>query len=110
VKATTAVILIVISLAAIGGVAYGSYRASTKTDRLETRVATLEQASTDSAEKIEQLNADKLKLCLSVDRVREKITGVALAPGSPTPAFDIQADPLGAPDRIILMLYNWCNP
>ncbi len=89
--------------------AYGSYRASTKTDRLEKRVAALEQANSDSAKAIEQLNADKLRLCLSVDRVREKITGVVLAPGSPTPDFDIQAGSLGAPERIILMLYNWCN-
>ena len=101
--------LIVISVAAVGGVGYGSYRASTKTDRLEARVAALEQVDIASASAIEQLNADKLKLCASVDLVREKITGVVLAPGSPTPNFDVQADPLSAPERIILMLYNWCH-
>ena len=96
-KASTAIILIVISLAAVGGVAYGSYRASTKTDRVEKRVAALEQANNDSAKAIEQLNADKVRLCLSVDRVREKITGVVLAPGSPTPDFDIQGQARWAP-------------
>lgn len=108
-KAKTAIILIVISLAAVGGVAYGSYRANQRSDRLENRVAALEQAGSASAKTISQLNGDRLALCSSVDKVREKITGVVLAPGSPTPNFDLQADPLSAPERIILMLYNWCQ-
>ena len=108
-RARTAIILIVISLAAVAGVAYGSYRASTKSDKLEKRVVALEQASHDSTTQIEQLNADKAKLCASVDRVRQKITGVVLSPDSPTPNFDVEADPLSAPERIILMLYNWCR-
>ena len=108
-KARTAVILIVISLAAVAGVAYGSYRASTKSDHLEKRIAALEHANNSSMSEIEQLKADKLKLCATVDRVRQKITGVVLTPGSPTPNFDVEADPLSAPERIILMLYNWCR-
>ncbi len=108
-RTTTSIILIVISLAAVAGVAYGSYRASQQTTRLEKRVAALEQANTVSAKAIAQLRTDERVLCESVNRVREKITGVVLAPGSPTPNFDLQADPLGASDRIILMLYNWCN-
>ncbi len=108
-RARTAIILIVISLAAVAGVAYGSYRASTKSDRLEKRIAVLEQANRDSVSGIEQLKADKQKLCASVDRVREKITGVVLTPGSPTPNFDVEADPLSAVERVILMLYNWCR-
>lgn len=108
-RASTAIILIVISLAAVGGVAYGSYRASTDTDRLEKRVTALEQANRDSASGIEQLKADRQKLCASVDRVREKITGVVLTPGSPAPNFDVEADPLSAAERTILMLYNWCQ-
>ena len=108
-RARTAIILIVISLAAVAGVAYGSYRASTKSDRLEKRITVLEQANRDSVSGIEQLKADKQKLCASVDRVREKITGVVLTPGSPTPNFDVEADPLSAVERVILMLYNWCR-
>ncbi len=109
VKARTSIILIVISLAAVAGVAYGSYRASTETDDLAKRVTGLELSNHDSASRIEQLEADKQKLCASVDRVRQKITGVVLTPGSPTPNFDVEADPLSAPDRIILTLYNWCQ-
>jgi hypothetical protein len=109
VRRSTSIILIVISLAAVAGVAYGSYRASQQTGRLEKRVAALEQANTGSAQAIDKLRTDKRSLCASVNRVREKITGVVLAPGSPTPNFDLQADPLGASERIILMLYNWCN-
>lgn len=108
-RARTSILLIIISLAAVVGVAYGSYRAKTDTDALENRVAVLEQASRDSTRRIELLNDDRRTLCGSVDRVRQKITGVVLAPGSPTPNFDIDADPLSAPDRIILALYNWCE-
>ena len=108
-RARTAIVLIVISLAAVAGVAYGAYRASEKTDDVAARVSALEQASSDSAREIDALKADKRRLCAQVDRVREKITGVVLAPGSPEPNFDIGADPLSAPERTILMLYNWCQ-
>ena len=108
-RASTAIILIVISLAAVGGIAYGSYREQQHSDSLETRVVVLEHANTNSTSAIEQLKADKIKLCASVDIVRQKITGVVLAPGSPTPNFDVQADPLSAPERTILMFYNWCH-
>jgi hypothetical protein len=109
VRVRTSILLIVISLAAVAGVAYGSYRASNETHSLETRVTVLEQASHDSASRVEQLTADRRKLCTTVDRVRQKITGVILTPGSPPPNFDVEADPLSAPDRIILALYNWCQ-
>jgi hypothetical protein len=48
------------------------------------------------------------RLCGSVDRVREKITGVVLTPGSTPPEFDVNAASLTDTERIILMLYNWC--
>ena len=108
-RASTSLILIAIGLAAVAGVAYGSYRAEQQTKRLETRVTVLEQANTASAQAIAQLRMNKQTLCASVAQVREKITGIVLAPGSPTPNFDLQADPLSAPERIILMLYNWCH-
>ena len=109
-KATTAIILIVISLAAVGAIAYGSYRERERSNDLEGRIVALEHSSTESASEIERLTADKVKLCKSVDIVRQKITGVVLNPGSQTPNFDVQADPLSAPERTILMLYNWCHP
>jgi len=105
----TSVILIVIALAAVAGVAYGSYRASSETNVLEERVTALELSNRDSASRIGELVADRQKLCVGVDRTRQKITGVVLAPGSPAPNFDVEADPLSAPDRIILTLYNWCR-
>ena len=108
-KATTAIILIVISLAAVGGVAYGSYRERERSNDLEGRIVTLEHKSDETASEIQRLTVDKVKLCRSVDIVRQKITGVVLSPGSPTPNFDIAADPLSAPERTILMLYNWCH-
>ena len=108
-RATTAIILIVISLAAVGGVAYGSYRERERSNDLEARVVVLEHSSSESASEIALLTADKVKLCKSVDIVREKITGVVLKPGGPTPNFDVQADPLSAPERTILMFYNWCH-
>lgn len=108
-KATTAIVLIVISLAAVGGVAYGSYRERDNSRDLEGRLVTLEHTSSESASEIERLTADKARLCTSVDIVREKITGVVLSPGSPTPNFDVRADPLSAPERTILMFYNWCH-
>jgi hypothetical protein len=108
-RATTAIILIVISLAAVGGIAYGSYRERERSNDLEDRVVVVEHTSTESASEIARLKADKVKLCTSVDVVREKITGVVLKPGSPTPNFDVQADPLSAPERTILMFYNWCH-
>jgi hypothetical protein len=108
-KASTAVILIVISLAAVGGVAYGSYREREHSNDLEGRIVVLEHRSDESASEIKRLTDDKVKLCASVDVVRQKITGVVLSPGSPTPNFDVQADPLSAPERTILMLYNWCH-
>ena len=43
------------------------------------------------------------------DPGQTKITGVVLSPSSPTPNFDVQADPLSAPERTILMFYNWCH-
>ncbi len=98
-----------ISLAAVAGVAYGSYRAEQQTERLERRVTALEQSDTASQRAIAQLRQNKQTLCASVDQVREKITGVILTPGSPTPNFDLQADPLSAAERTILMLYNWCR-
>jgi hypothetical protein len=109
VRTSTSITLIVISLAAVAGVAYGSYRASQETSRLAKRVDVLEQANTVADEAIAQLGKDKQTLCESVDRVREKMTGVVLAPGSPNPNFDIEADPLSGSERTILMLYNWCN-
>jgi hypothetical protein len=109
VSARTAIILIVISLAAVAGVAYGSYRSNQQSDRLEARVAALEDAGTSTAGTLERLQVQRQTLCSSTDRVRQKITGVALAPGSPAPNFDFLADPLSAPERIILMLYNWCH-
>ena len=109
VRRSTSVILIVIALAAAAGVAYGSYRASSETKRLEERVAVLERSNRDSASRVGQLAADREKLCVSVDSTRQKITGVVLAPGSPAPNFDLEADPLSAPDRIILTFYNWCR-
>ncbi len=109
-KATTAIILIVISLAAVGAIAYGSYRERDRSNDLEGRILALEHTSSESASEIERLTADKVKLCRSVDIVRQKITGVVLNAGSPTPNFDVQADPLSAPERTILMLYNWCHP
>ncbi len=108
-KAGTAVFLIVISLAAVGGVAYGSYRASTQTDTLETRLAVLEEANVASAETIGRLEEETADLCASVGKVRQKITGVVLQPDSPTPNFDLESSQLTAPERIILMLYNWCT-
>ena len=108
-RASTAILLIVICLAAVGGVAYGSYRSKTQTDKLEKRVAALERANAAATSRLDGLDADRQKLCASVDRVRTKITGVVLAPNSPTPNFDILADPLSAPERIILMLYNRCH-
>ncbi len=108
-KATTAVILIVISLAAVGGVAYGTYRERERSNDLEARIVVLEHTTSESTSEIERLTADKAKLCTSVDIVRQKITGVILSPGSPTPNFDVQADPLSAPERTILMFYNWCH-
>ena len=108
-KATTAIILIVISLAAVGAIAYGSYRERERSNDLEGRIVVLEHTSTESASEIARLTADKVKLCKSVDVVRQKITGVVLSPGSPTPNFDVQADPLSAPERTILMFYNWCH-
>lgn len=105
----TSIFLIIISLAAVAGVGYGSYRAKNQTDTLEIRVAALEQASQSSARRIELLHDDRRSLCASVDRVRQKITGVVLTPGSPAPNFDVEADPLSDPDRIILALYNWCQ-
>jgi hypothetical protein len=107
-RTSTSLALIVISLAAVAGVAYGSYRAKSQTDRLETRVQALEQAQQGAAKTTEQLQADKQKLCATVDPVRQKITGVVLAPGN-APNFDVLADPLSAPERIILTLYNWCH-
>jgi hypothetical protein len=109
VKASTAILLIVICLAAVGGVGYGSYRSSTQADRLEQRVAALERSSETDQQRLDGIAADRDRLCASVNLVRQKITGVVLAPGSPTPNFDIQADPLSAPERTILMLYNWCH-
>jgi hypothetical protein len=109
VKASTAIILIVISLAAIGGIAYGSYRERVRSDDLESRIVVLEHTSSESASEIDRLTADKVALCKSVDIVRQKITGVVLTPGSATPNFDIRADPLSAPERTILMFYNWCH-
>ena len=108
-RARTSIILIAISLAAVAGVAYGSYRAEQQTKRLEKRVGNLEQANNAAEQSIAHLRTNRQTLCVSVDQVREKITGVVLAPGSPTPNFDLQADPLSAPERIILMLYNWCH-
>lgn len=108
-KTRTAIILIVISLAAVAGVAYDSHRSSRQTDLLRNRIAALEQANAASAQAIDRLRADKQSLCTNVDQVREKITGLVLTPGSPTPNFDLQADPLSAPERIILMLNNWCH-
>ena len=108
-RARTSIILIAISLAAVAGVAYGSYRAEQQTKRLERRVTALEQANNAAEQSITRLRKNKQTLCVSVDKVREKITGVVLAPGSPNPNFDLQADPLSAPERIILMLYNWCR-
>jgi hypothetical protein len=109
VRARTSILLIVISLAAVTGVAYYSDRAKSQTDSLGQRVTVLEQASRDSAGWVARSRADKRRLCTNVDRVRQKITGVVLSPGSPAPNFDVQADPLSAPDRIILALYNWCQ-
>jgi type II secretory pathway pseudopilin PulG len=109
VKRSTAIILIVISLAAVAGVAYYSHRSNQQADRLQNRVAALERETTASAQAIERLKADKQTLCTNVDQVREKITGLVLTPGSPKPNFDLQADPLSAPERIILMLNNWCH-
>ena len=108
-KASTAIILIVISLAAVGGVAYGSYRERERSNDLEGRIAALEHTSDESAGEIQRLSADKVKLCATVDIVRQKITGVVLSPDSQTPNFDVQADPLSAPERTILMFYNWCH-
>jgi len=108
-KATTAIILIVISLAAVGAIAYGSYHERQRSNDLESRIVALEHASSESSNGVARLTADKVKLCRSVDVVREKITGVVLNPGSPTPNFDVQADPLSAPERTILMFYNWCH-
>jgi len=108
-RATTAIILIVISLAAVGAIAYGSYRERERSNDLEGRVVVLEHSSTESSNEIARLTADKVKLCKSVDVVRQKITGVVLSPESPTPNFDVQADPLSAPERTILMFYNWCH-
>jgi hypothetical protein len=98
-----------IALGAVAGVAYGSYRASSETQRLEERVNALELSDRDSASRIGQLVAERQKLCVGVDSTRQKITGVVLAPGSPSPNFDVEADPMSAPDRIILTLYNWCR-
>jgi hypothetical protein len=109
VSARTAIILIVISLAAVAGVAYGSYRSSQQSDGLEVRVAALERAAGASTASLERLETQRQRLCASADRVRQKITGVALAPDSPAPNFDFLADPLSASERIILMLYNWCH-
>jgi len=109
VRRLTSVILIVIALASVAGVAYGSYRASSETARLEERVAGLERSNRDSVSRIGQFAADRRKLCASVDSTRQRITGVVLAPGSPAPNFDLEADPLSAPDRIILTFYNWCQ-
>jgi hypothetical protein len=108
-KATTAIILIVISLAAVGAIAYGSYRERDRSNDLEGRIVVLEHTSDETSSEIARLTADKVKLCRTVDIVRQKITGVVLAPGSPTPNFDVKADPLSAPERTILMFYNWCH-
>jgi hypothetical protein len=108
-KATTAIILIVISLAAVGAIAYGSYHERERSNDLEGRIVVLEHTSDETASEITRLTADKVKLCKSVDIVRQKITGVVLGPGSPRPNFDVQADPLSAPERTILMFYNWCH-
>lgn len=108
-RAGTALVLIVISLGAVAGVAYGSYRAEANTDRLEQRVAALEESNSRSSSEIELQKAETKRLCVGVDRVREKITGVVLAPGSPAPEFDIGAAPLTDAERIVLMLYNWCR-
>jgi hypothetical protein len=109
VRGRTSVVLIMIALGAVAGVAYGSYRASSETQRLEERVNALELSDRDSASRIGQLVAERQKLCVGVDSTRQKITGVVLAPGSPSPNFDVEADPMSAPDRIILTLYNWCR-
>lgn len=108
-RAGTALALITISLAAVAGVAYGSYRANADTDRLQTRVAVLEESSRRSSGEIALQKAGTKRLCVGVDHVREKITGVVLTPGSPTPEFDIDAAPLNDAERIVLMLYNWCR-
>jgi hypothetical protein len=108
-KATTAIILIVISLAAVGAIAYGSYRERDRSNDLEGRIVVLEHTSDEAASEIARLAADKVKLCRTVDIVRQKITGVVLSPSSPTPNFDVEADPLSAPERTILMFYNWCH-
>jgi hypothetical protein len=109
VRAGTAVILIVISLAAVGGVAYGVYRTDSENDQLRERVTALEQNDGIAAGRADRLETDRQKLCASVNRVRQKITGVVLKPNGRTPNFDVLADPLSAPERIILMLYNWCH-
>lgn len=108
-KASTAIILIVISLAAVGGVAYGSYRERERSNDLEARIVALEHSSDETTGEIQRLTDDKVKLCRTVDVVRQKITGVVLSPDSPTPNFDVEADPLSAPERTILMFYNWCH-
>src|SRR4029079_2661015 len=61
-KATTAIILIVISLAAVGAITYGSYRERERSNDLEDRIVALEHASTESGSDIERLTADKVKL------------------------------------------------
>ena len=58
-KATTAIILIVISLAAVGAIAYGSYRERERSNDLEGRIVALEHASSESASEIERLTATR---------------------------------------------------
>ncbi len=63
----------------------------------------------EAVREIAVLRGEKQKLCAQADVVREKLTGVVLDPGNPAPTFDVGADPLSAPERIILMFYNWCH-
>ena len=108
-RGRTALILILIGLLAVGGVAYGSYRAKEQTDKLEKRVAALEDASRLTASERAAQEARTKKLCAGIEHVRAKITGVALAPGSPVPEFDVDAAPLNDAERIVLTFSNWCR-
>lgn len=108
-RGRTALVLLVIGLAAVAGVAYGSYRANEDTKRLERRVALVEAAGRETSREIEALKADKASLCTGVDRAQEKITGIVLTPGSPTPEFDLGAGSLNDTARVILTFYNWCH-
>ena len=100
-EATTAIILIVISLAAVGAVAYGSYRERDRSNDLEGRIVNLEHTSDESASEIARLTADKVKLCRTVDIVRQKITGVVLSPEQPDAELRRSGRPVERTQRTI---------